>query len=181
MLRLCSSSQTRATLLNAAGIDFTQCGVDFDEEAVDAKTPKSFVYQATLGKFDAALRTFDYREMPLLAADTVVTAHNKILRKAKDKEDARAILEAQSGSETAIITCMIYKSAQLELCDISATHYFFHPFKSADLEAYLESMQWQGKAGACMVEGFCKQYIKAVQGFKSTAMGLSVEVLKPYL
>ncbi|MBD3806311.1 MAG: septum formation inhibitor Maf, partial [Sulfuricurvum sp.] len=38
-----------------------------------------------------------------------------------------------------------------------------------------------GKAGACMVEGFCKPYIREVRGFESTAMGLSIEVLKPFL
>ena len=32
-----------------------------------------------------------------------------------------------------------------------------------------------------MVEGFCKSYIKEVRGFESTAMGLSVEVLKTFL
>jgi len=32
-----------------------------------------------------------------------------------------------------------------------------------------------------MVEGFCKNYIKEVRGFESTAMGLTTEVIKPYL
>ena len=38
-----------------------------------------------------------------------------------------------------------------------------------------------GKAGAIMVEGFCKPYIKSVDGYESTAMGLCVEKLLPYL
>ena len=50
-----------------------------------------------------------------------------------------------------------------------------------DLERYLDSGEWQGKAGACMVESFCRRYIKEVRGYESTAMGLSVEVLKPFL
>jgi septum formation protein len=69
----------------------------------------------------------------------------------------------------------------LELLDISATHYRFDDFDPDDLEAYLESGAWRGKAGACMVEGFCKSYIREVRGYESTAMGLSVEVLKPFL
>ena len=32
-----------------------------------------------------------------------------------------------------------------------------------------------------MVEGFCKPYIKSVKGFESTAMGLSIEKLIPFL
>jgi len=181
MVRLASSSITRAELLRAAGIPFLQESVDFDEDSILASSPKNFVYQATLGKYRVNLDKFGCSDYPLLVADTVVTAHGKILRKAKDEADARAILEMQSGSDVAIITCMIYKTPRLELVDISSTHYFFDVFDPNDVEAYLCSGEWRGKAGACMVEGFCKPYIREVRGFESTAMGLSVEVLSAFL
>jgi len=181
MLRLASSSITRAELLSAAGIPYLQESIDFDEDSIIASSPKNFVYQATLGKYRVNLEKFGCSDYPLLVADTVVTAHGKILRKAKDEADARAILEMQSGSDVAIITCMIYKTPRLELVDISSTHYFFDVFDPKNIDAYLESGEWRGKAGACMVEGFCKPYIREVRGFESTAMGLSVEILKPFL
>lgn len=181
MLRLCSSSITRAELLKAAGIPYLQESLDFDEDSIIAPTPKNFVYQATLGKYRVNFEKFGCADYPLLVADTVVTAQGKILRKAKDEADARMILETQSGSEVAIITCMIYKTPRLELLDISSTHYFFDVFDPKEVENYLRSGEWRGKAGACMVEGFCKPYIREVRGFESTAMGLSIEVLKPFL
>ena len=181
MIRLASSSETRAMLLRDAGIPFIQESVDFDEDAIIASSPKEFVYRATLGKFEANYRAFGCGDYPLLVADTVVTTGGMILRKARCLDEARNILMTQSGSVTSIITCMIYKSPKLELIDISATHYLFDPFDSDDLEAYLEGGAWRGKAGACMVEGFCKGYIREVRGCESTAMGLSVEVLKPFL
>ncbi|MGA9045367.1 septum formation inhibitor Maf [Sulfuricurvum sp.] len=181
MLRLASSSITRAELLREAGISFIQESIDFDEDSIIASSPKNFVYQATLGKYRVNLEKFGCSDYPLLVADTVVTAHGKILRKAKDEADARAILEMQSGSDVAIITCMIYKTSRLELMDISSTHYFFDVFDPHEVENYLRSGEWRGKAGACMVEGFCKSYIREVRGFESTAMGLSVEVLKTFL
>lgn len=181
MLRLCSSSITRAELLKSAGIPFLQESLDFDEDSIIATSPKNFVYQATLGKYKVNLEKFGCEDYPLLVADTVVTAHGKILRKAKDEADARSILEMQSGSEVAIITCMIYKTPRLELIDISSTHYFFDIFDPKAVEDYLQSGEWQGKAGACMVEGFCKPYIREVRGFESTAMGLCTEILKPFL
>ncbi|MDD4884566.1 septum formation inhibitor Maf [Sulfuricurvum sp.] len=180
MLRLASASITRAELLRSAGIPFIQESIDFDEDAIIADSPKNFVYQATLGKYRLNLEKFGCEDYPLLVADTVVTAHGKILRKAKDEADARMILQTQSGSDVSIITCMIYKTPRLELLDISSTHYFFDPFDSDALERYLESGEWRGKAGACMVEGFCKSYIREVRGFESTAMGLSVEVLQTF-
>lgn len=181
MVRLASNSETRAMLLKQFGIEFVQSGVDFDEDGIKAETAKSFVYQATIGKYQAALKKFDFNEMPIIVADTVVTSQNKILRKAYSIDEARETLLTQSGSRTSIITCQVYKSSKLELIDISATHYDFEKFDNEDLEKYLFSNEWRGKAGACMVEGFCKRYIKAVHGLESTAMGLSVERILPFL
>ena len=181
MLRLASSSQTRAMLLADASIVFKQESVDFDEDSIVASSPKNFVYQATMGKYEANFSMFGYKDMPLLVADTVVTSQGKILRKAKSLEDARDILMTQSGNITSIITCMIYHSKEKKIIDISQTDYIFDDFDLEDLNRYLESGEWRGKAGACMVEGFCKSYIKEVRGYESTAMGLSVEVLQAFL
>ncbi len=167
-------------LLTNAGIAFKQESVDYDEDSIVAFSPKNFVYQATLGKYNANLAAFGYEDMPLLVADTVVTSQGKILRKAKSIDDARRILHTQSGNVTSIITCMIYHSLEKKIIDISQTDYLFDKFDETDLENYLQSGEWKGKAGACMVEGFCKPYIKELRGFESTAMGLSVETLKSF-
>ncbi|RLA69241.1 MAG: septum formation inhibitor Maf, partial [Epsilonproteobacteria bacterium] len=128
-----------------------------------------------------AIREFGL-ETPLLCADTVIAlADGTIMRKAKDVEDARRILKMQSGSTISIISSLHYKSKVLAFSDISATHYHFKSFEEEDLEAYLDSGLWRGKAGGCMVEGFCKKYIISVDGFESTAMGLQVECLLPWI
>ncbi len=181
MLRLASGSVTRAELLKKAGIDFIQQSVEFDEDSIVAKTPKNFVYQATHGKYEVNRRAFGIEDYPLLVADTVVTSKDQILRKAKCVDEAKDILMTQSGSITSIITCMIYEDTQKMIIDISSTNYLFEHFNEHDLDKYLSSGEWQGKAGACMVEGFCKKYIKKVHGFESTAMGLNVELLKAFL
>jgi septum formation protein len=181
MLRLASSSGTRALLLSNAGIAFIQESVDFDEDSIIASSPKNFVYQATIGKYEANIKAFGFEEYPLLVADTVVTSQNQILRKAKCVDDARNILMTQSGNITSIITCMIYHAKEKKIIDISQTDYIFEKFDLDDLDAYLASGEWRGKAGACMVEGFCKAYIKEVRGFESTAMGLNTDILKKFL
>jgi len=178
---LCSQSESRALLLNNFGIDFIQKSADYDEEQITTIIAKDFVYTASKGKLEAAVREFGL-DMPLLCADTVIAAADgSILRKAKDIEDARRILNIQSGSTISIISSLHYKSKTLAFSDISATHYHFASFAEDDLDAYLESGLWRGKAGGCMVEGFCKKYIKSVDGYESTAMGLQVEVLLPWM
>jgi septum formation protein len=76
---------------------------------------------------------------------------------------------------------MIYHAKEQKIVDISATNYYFHPFDLDDVAAYLDSGDWRGKAGACMVEGFCQKYIKEVRGNESTAMGLNTEILKRFM
>lgn len=181
MIRLCSSSITRAQLLTDAGIEFIQESKDFDENSIIATSPKNFVYQATLGKYETNLKEFGFDDYPLLVADTVVTSQNQILRKARCVDDARNILMTQSGNITSIVTCMIYQTPRKKLIDISQTDYIFSEFNLEDLEIYLDSGEWRGKAGACMVEGFCKSYIKEVRGYESTAMGLNTDTLKVWL
>lgn len=175
---LCSASQTRAKLLKSFGVEFTQKSVDFDEESIVASSPKNFVYQATLGKYRVAKERFSD---DILVADTVVTSQGEILRKAKDEDEARRILSLQSGLVTSIITCTIFSKKDLFFLDISSTDYIFLEFDSEELEKYIKSGEWRGKAGACMVEGFCKSYIKEVRGLESNAMGLPVEKVLPFV
>ena len=181
MIYLCSSSPSRAMLLEKFGVEFIQKSVEYDEEQIVASDAKDFVYTASKGKMDAAVRQFGL-DVPLLCADTVIAAKDgSILRKAKDIEDARRILNLQSGSSISIISSVHYRCKAFLFTDISATHYRFSEFGKEDMEAYLESGLWEGKAGACMVEGFCKPYILSVDGLESTAMGLQVEVLLPWI
>lgn len=181
MICLCSTSPSRALLLRNFGIDFIQKSPDYDEDQITTPIAKDFVYIASKGKLDSAIKAFGL-EIPLLCADTVISASDgTILRKPKTQEDARRILNLQSGSTLSIISSVHYRSKTRAFSDISATHYHFAPFESQDLEAYLESGLWEGKAGGCMVEGFCQKYILSVEGFESTAMGLQVESLLPWL
>jgi len=181
LIRLGSNSPTRALILKNFGIDFIQNGGTFDEDSIKTTNPKAFCYEATKGKFNELFNKYGIEEMPLLVADSVVTCDGKLLRKAKDIDDARNMLELQSGNKTSVITCMIYKSKEKEIIDISITTYEFSEFKKEHINAYLDSGECFGKAGAIMVEGFCKPYIQKFVGFESTAMGLCVEKLKFFL
>ncbi len=179
-IALGSHSITRAELLKSFGVPFEQRGASFDEESLDVSNPAHFVYRATVGKMKSYLEEFGL-DMPVVCADTVVTCRGKLLRKARDESDARRILLAQSGSMVSILTCMVFKSSKLEFIDLSCTDYIFGEFDRELLEEYLSGDEWRGKAGACMVEGFCRDYIVDVRGFESTAMGLCVEKLLPFL
>jgi septum formation protein len=147
----------------------------FDEDSLKTSDPYEFVTLASYGKFKSCLSKNSKDD--LVAADTVVSDGKLILRKAKNEKEARKILLAQSGKEIRIITSMWVRFEGRIFSRLDETVYEFMPFDEKDLEEYLKSGEWRGKAGACMVEGFCKKYIKNVKGYESTAMGLCVEEL----
>ena len=181
MIRLCSTSPTRAKLLKSFKIDFIQSPIEFNEDSIKTSSAKSFVYEVVKGKLKSALNRYDL-SMPILVADTAIEGGDgKILRKAKNVDEAREILLEQSGSKVSIISATILRGKDFEFLDISNTTYIFDNFDKDDLEEYLKSGLWQGKAGACMVEGFCKKYIKDIMGLESTAMGLQVEKILPWI
>lgn len=138
MIILGSNSETRANILRENNIEFIQKGCSFHEDSIDTLSPKSFVLKATQGKLKDCVKN-NGLDIPILVADTVVTAHGKILRKAKNREDAKNILLSQSGSKVSIITAMILKSNSFEFIDISSTNYIFDKFEDEDLENFLNS------------------------------------------
>ena len=180
MLRLCSTSSVRAKILKEHKIPFIQSENNFDEEKLNITNPVSFVYQATLGKYKESLKLYGL-EIPLLVVDSVVVCQNKLLRKAKNKEEAKTMLLAQSANTLKVLSCMILHSQKSFLLDLGETCYVLEDFKTQDLESYLQSNLWQNKAGAVMVEGFHQKYIKKQIGSTHNAMGLNLSVLKAFM
>ncbi|MDR2639586.1 MAG: septum formation inhibitor Maf [Helicobacteraceae bacterium] len=180
MIILASSSPTRAALLKGANIAFEVKASAFDEESLGDLPPCEFVYSAAIGKMRSAIELYGEND-PIIAADTAVVARGRTLRKPRDREDAKAKLSLQSGGKVSIVTCSVFHSRRAEMIDISQTRYIFAPFEACDLERYLDSGDWRGKAGGVMVEGFAKPYIVSQIGYESTAMGLTIEALLPFV
>lgn len=177
---LCSSSATRAKILDSCQIEYEQKPVSFDEETITTKDPKAFVYQAAYGKFCSAKERYCI-DKEILTADTVIECAGKLLRKPKDEDDAQKMLKMQSGASVKIMSALFFQNSALFFSDISVTQYKLSPFEKNDLQEYISSGLWQGKAGGIMVEGFCKKYIISVTGLQSTAMGLQIEKLLPFI
>jgi septum formation protein len=180
LIILASTSPTRAVLLRGVGVDFHVCPSGFDEDSLGDLPPFRFVYAAAIGKLHSAIALYG-KANAIIAADTVVTIGDRILRKARDQSDAKNKLLLQSDAEVAIVTCSAFSSRDKELIDISQTRYRFAPFNEDDLERYLDSGDWRGKAGAIMVESFAKPYIISQKGYTSCAMGLTIEALMPLI
>ena len=180
MIILASSSPTRANLLKDAGINFTQISFQFDESKIEKNVkPEIYVQNVVKAKKEQFLMA-NGKLFNLLFADSCVACGDKILGKAKDEKEAIAMLNLQSGNECSVYTAMIFLG-EFELINVSKTTYKFAKFSEQDLKSYLESGEWQGKAGAMTIENFNKKYILSQNGETSTAMGLNVKILKAFL
>lgn len=184
MLRLCSGSKVRQEILRNFKIPFIVSDNDFDEEKLEItlkdKTPKAFAYAAAMGKHQRALAYYGLDE-PLLVADSVVSCNGVLQRKAKSEMEAFAFLKAQSGGILSVISCTILHCEAFCFVDLSATRHALENFKQDAVELYLKSGLWRGKAGAVMIEGFHKSFIKRQIGSTYNAMGLHIEALLPFL
>ncbi|TLD80297.1 septum formation inhibitor Maf [Helicobacter sp. MIT 11-5569] len=180
MLRLCSTSKVRQEILQSFKIPFVASDSGFDEETLNAESPKTFAYEAALGKYASALECYGL-EIPLLIADSVVSCNGILQRKAKNAEEANAFLQAQSGGILSVISCAILHCSAFYYMDMSATHLVLEIFDKNAMESYLKSGLWKNKAGAVMIEGFHKHFIKKQIGTTYNAMGLNIEALLPFL
>ncbi|ASM35678.1 Maf-like protein [Campylobacter sputorum subsp. bubulus] len=180
MLTLASSSQTRAEILRANGISFNQIKLNFKEEVERVGTPSKYVLDVVKSK---QKEFFDiYPDMQnVLFADSIVSIEDKIFGKAKYEKDALDMLLAQSGNIVSVFSAMLFCSQKFEMISVNETKFEFLKFEENDLNFYLQSNEWQGKAGAMMIEGFNKKYIKSYSGYLSNARGLCVEILKAFL
>lgn len=189
MIFLASSSPSRALLLKQANLEFKQIFCDYDESAICAiKTPPRAYPQAVVNekvrqfkeRFSADFKHFCENGV-LVFADSSVICKGRILGKAKDETHARDMLSLQSGARASVYTAMNVICDSFCLNALSVASYDFAPYPTDELENYLKSGLWQGKAGAMMIEGFSGKYILKSHGHQSTAMGLDTELLKAFL
>jgi septum formation protein len=149
-LILASGSPRRAQLLAAAGYDFTvqvageeaECGICSRETA-----PEMVARYAYRKAADVVARNASGL---VLAADTVASCLGQILGKPRDVEHAEAILRTLSGRRHDVYTgvCLWSIGEQKCLVDVVRTELEMQPLSDEMLRDDLDSMRWEGKAGA---------------------------------
>ena len=187
MLYLASSSSSRAKLLKNLDFEFKQVQTNYDESSpLECEKPENFAQRIVLQKEKQFLehflpKEFDENKDKLLFADSIVSLEKGILTKAKDDDEALEMLHLQSGKEISIISAMILSSSSKRLFSVSKTSLLLDKFEKKDIQSYIKSKEYKGKAGCVMCEGFHKKYIKKMTGDLNTALGLDTKTLKAYL
>ena len=173
-LILASASPRRVQLLEQVGVKPDEIlPADIDETPLKGELPRDLAQRLALGKAQAIAE--QHKGAYVLAADTVVGCGRRVLDKAETPDYARHCLETVSGRRHHVyggITLITPdRDAITRLVD---TVVQFKRLSKVEISEYLESGEWDGKAGGYAIQGRAEAYIKFIRGSYSNVVGLSL-------
>jgi len=180
-LVLASGSPRRIELLAQAGIapDHIQ-PADIDETPQRSEHPRSLARRLAREKALAAAERLkgdaNFTAPFVLAADTVVAVGRRILPKAEISDEARECLRLLSGRTHKVFTgvCLVLPNGNLRQ-NIVETRLRFERLSRAQMDAYLASGEWRGKAGGYAIQGFAGSFVVKLVGSYSSVVGLPLQ------
>jgi len=177
-LVLASGSPRRLSLMNQVGIEPDALRPsDIDETPERGELPRAHANRLAKAKAEAALaavgRDAELAGAYILAADTVVAVGRRILPKAELIDDAQQCLRLLSGRNHQVYTavCLVTPKGVFRQ-RLAETRVRFKRLSNDEIEAYLASGEWQGKAGGYAVQGLAGAFIVKIVGSYSNIVGL---------
>lgn len=184
-LVLASASPRRLAILGQVGIEPDALRpTSIDETPHKAEPPRAYVQRVARGKAKAALKFID--EEPelagsfILSADTIVSLGRRILTKPELVEEAASMLQLLSGRSHRVYTaiCLITPDRNIRQ-RIVETRVRFKNLSSEEIDCYLVSNEWRGKAGGYAIQGMAGAFIERLVGSYTNVVGLPLtEVIK---
>lgn len=158
------------------------------EATVPHEWPRDYVQRVTGLKLQAAMLRAQRRGLqgvPILCADTTVALGPHILGKPLDANEARAMLQALLGNSHQVLTAVAVALDGQVRQALSVSQVHFAGASPEWLEAYIDSGEWQGKAGSYGIQGLAATMVAHIEGSYSGIMGLPVfetyQLLQPWL
>jgi septum formation protein len=177
-LVLASGSPRRVELLNQAGIEPDMLlPAHIDETPNRAEHPRSLAKRLSLEKAQKSAAMLveqgETSKSYILAADTVVSVGRRILPKAEALDEANYCLRLLSGRSHHVYTglCLITPGGKVRQ-KLVETRVRFKRLSSIELESYLASGEWRGKAGGYAIQGLAGTFIVKLVGSYSNVVGL---------
>jgi len=177
-LVLASGSPRRLALLNQAGIEPDSLQpTEVDEIPAKGELPRALANRLAKTKAQAALASVkideELRGSYILAADTVVAVGRRVMPKAEMLDEAAACLRLLSGRNHRVYTgiCLVTPKETFRQRLIE-TRVRFKRLSTEDIEAYLASGEWRGKAGGYAIQGLAGTFVVKLVGSYTNVVGL---------
>jgi len=174
---LASHSPRRRVLLAEAGYRFLLRGPELREPHPGTLDPEAYAVHTSWLKARAVAADVP-GPAAVLAADTVVAVDGQILGKPRDRDDARRILRTLSGTRHRVYTgvCVWLVPEQRWLGGVACSELRMREWSGEELEAYLDTQQWRGKAGAYGIQDE-DQNVTLLSGSYTNVVGLPMELV----
>ncbi len=171
-LVLASSSPRRLALLRRVGVEpEAVVAPDVDETVRPGELPRDYAHRLAATK--AATGHAHAPDRHVLAADTVVACGRRILDQTEDAAEARAALRLLSGRRHRVWTAVaVAPPAAPVRVKTAMTQVRFKRLEDGEIERYLDSGEWRGKAGAYAIQGRAEAFVLAINGSYSNVVGL---------
>lgn len=177
-LVLASASPRRLALLQQVGIEpDALLPADIDETPLKSETPRELARRLARGKLavagEAARRRDDMSQAFLVAADTVVAVGRRVLPKAELPDEAADCLRLLSGRQHRVYTAVCILSPKGTRRErVVETRVRFKRLSARDIERYVASEEWRGKAGGYAIQGLAGAFVVKLVGSHSAVVGL---------
>jgi septum formation protein len=170
-LILASASPRRVELLARIGIVPDDiCPADLDETPLPKETPRGHVLR--LARAKAAAVSGANPDTLVLAADTVVAVGRRLLPKAETREQALACLTLLSGTNHRVTTAVAVQLGSRTAQRAVETRLSFKRLSEQEMNHYLDSGEWHGKAGGYGIQGLAGALCTHLNGSYEGVMGL---------
>ena len=171
-LVLASASPRRLDLLRQIGLEPDRVEpAHIDESPKPDETPRRLALRLACEKADAvAMRA---PGCFVLAADTVVTVGRRVLPKAEEENQARKCLTLLSGRAHRVMTGVaVIAPDGRRASRLSESRLHFKRLSDQEIDRYLATGEWSGKAGGYGVQGAAGAFVMSLQGSYSGVVGL---------
>lgn len=175
---LASSSPRRQQLLTDEGYEFTVRSPTIAEPD-DAFHGLSPTQQAeALAYFKARTIADEQPGALVIGADTIVSVGRTVLGKPSNEADARRMLALLSGTRHQVVTGLALLDVDgRRIIASDTTHVRMKPLSPKDIDDYIATGEWVGKAGAYAIQETADTYIEGIEGSWSNVVGMPMELL----
>lgn len=177
-LVLGSASPRRLALLQQAGIEPDALRpVTIDETPKKGEVPRSLVRRLAREKAMAAHRLVaqekDLSDALVLSADTTVAVGRRVVSKTELLDEAAAALQLLSGRSHRVYTavCLVRPDGQIR-GGVVETRVRFKRLSRDEMESYLATGEWRGKAGGYAIQGIAGSFVRKLVGSYTNVVGL---------
>ena len=171
-LILASASPRRRELLARVGIDVEVVPADVDETSPPGEAADRCARRLAGSKARAVAARAPGRWV--LAADTVVEIDGELLAKPADAAEAAAMLRRLSGRTHRVVTgfAILGPTGAAPVLRAVTTEVDLRAIADRDVDGYVASREWEGKAGGYAVQGIAAAFVVAIRGSITNVVGL---------